>query len=60
MAVELKTIMENYKTDEDIGQESETNLENTLDFDRYGQYEFVHCGECGEPIIGHKQEKCRS
>ena len=54
MAVELKTITENYKTDDEIANELETNLEYALDFDRYGQYEFVLCGECGGLRIGHK------
>ena len=59
MVIELKTIVDKYKTDEDIVTETETNLENVLDFDRHGRYDFVHCGTCGGPVLGHKPEKCR-
>merc|ERR1712120_33444 len=32
-----------------------------LDFDRTwnGKYEFLRCGECNGPILGHRAEKCR-
>ena len=32
-----------------------------MDFDRTwnGKYEFVRCGECNGPMLGHRAEKCR-
>ena len=32
-----------------------------MDFDRTwnGKYEFVRCGECNRPMLGHRAEKCR-
>ena len=59
MVIELKEIVENYKNDDDLVAELETDLDNLLDFDRYGRYEFVRCGNCGGPRLGHRQEKCR-
>ena len=59
MVIELKEIVDNYKNDDDLAAESETDLDNLLDFDRYGRYEFVRCGRCGGPRLGHRQKKCR-
>ena len=59
MVVELIDITDNYKIDEDIVAETGSDLENVLDFDRNGRYEFVHCGTCGGPMLGHKSVKCR-
>ena len=57
--VELKDITDNYKTDEDIIVETGIDIENVLDFNRNGEFKFVHCGSCGGPILGHKSVKCR-
>ena len=51
--------MDNYKNDEDIVAKTGDDIENVLDFDQNGRYEFVHCGSCGGPILGHKLVKCR-
>ena len=50
---------ENYLKHDDIEKELVSiKLENYLDFDRYGSYEFAHCGTCGGPILGHMEVKC--
>ena len=59
MVIQLKDIVDNYKTNEDIIAETDNDIKNVLDFFRFGQYEFVHCGFCGGPRLGHKSEKCR-
>ena len=50
-----QNITDNYKNDDDIVAKTGDNIENVLDFDRNGRYEFVHCGSCGGPILGHKE-----
>ena len=57
--VELKEIEDNYKMDEDIVVETGNDIENVLDFNINGEYQFVHCVTCGGPILGHKLVKCR-
>ena len=59
MTKDLKDIIDNYKKDDEIITELGNELENVLEFDRNGRYEFFHCGTCGGPILGHKAEKCR-
>ena len=59
MANNLKIINDNYKSDDDIAKELDSNLENILDFDKLGKYEFIHCGICGGLIIGHIEVKCQ-
>ena len=54
----LKIINDNYKSDDDIAQELDSNLENVLEFNKLGEYKFIHCGTCGGPIIGHIEAKC--
>ena len=56
--VELKEITENYKTDEDIVVETGNGIENFLNFNQNGEFRFIHCGSCGGPILGHKQNNC--
>ena len=36
-------------------------MKNVLGLDRNlnGKFEFLHCGSCGRPILGHWAEKCR-
>ena len=50
-----------YKDDTDIINELTNTLEVVVDFDRTwnGKYEFVRCGECNGPMLGHRAEKCR-
>ena len=51
--VDLKEITDNYKMDEDIVIETGNDIENVLDFNRNGEFRFIHCGLCGGPILGH-------
>ena len=47
--------------DNEIVNELGLDVENVLDLDRTlnGKFEFLHCGECGGPLLGHRAEKCR-
>ena len=51
----------NFKDDEDIINELANSPEAVIDFDRTwnGRFEFVRCGECNGPMLGHRAEKCR-
>ena len=60
MTMELDTIICNYKTDDGIVYDLEKCLEQCLDFDRYGRYNFIHCEFCGGPELGHRYDKCRN
>ena len=40
----LKDISDNYKMNEDIVVETGNDIENVLDFNRNGEFKFVHCG----------------
>ena len=61
MSVTLKTMKKDCKSDENIINELIKTLEAVVDFDRIwnGKYEFVRCGECNGPMLGHRAEKCR-
>jgi hypothetical protein len=50
-----------YKDDKDIMNELTNSPEAVIDFDRTwnGKFEFVRCGECNGPMLGHRAEKCR-
>ena len=55
----INTIKENYNKHDDIAKELDNvKLENFLDFDNNGGYEFAHCGTCGGPLLGHLEAKC--
>ena len=57
----LETMRKDYKADEDIINELIKTPELVVDFDITwnGKYEFVKCGECNGPMLGHRAEKCR-
>ena len=61
MSVTLETMRKDYKTNEDIINELLKTPEAVVDFDRKwnGKYDFVRCGECNGPMLGHRAEKCR-
>ena len=61
MSVTLETMRKDYKADEDIINELIKTLELVGDFDRTwnGKQEFVRCGDCNGPMLGHRAEKCR-
>ena len=49
----------NYKKDGDIAHElRHVDLENFLDFDCNGRYEFARCETCDGPLLGHLEVKC--
>ena len=57
----METMRKDYKSDEDIINELMKTSEAVVDFDRTwnGKYDFVRCGECNGPMVGHRAEKCR-
>ena len=61
MLTTLETMRKDYKDDADIINELTNTPEVVVDFDRTwnGKYEFVRCGECNGPMLGHRAEKCR-
>ena len=61
MTTTLETMRKDYKDDTDIINELNNTPEAVVDFDRTwnGKYEFVRCGECNGPMLGHRAEKCR-
>ena len=61
MSVKLETMRKDYMTDENIINVLIKTLELVVDFERTwnGEYEFVRCGECNGPLLGHRAEKCR-
>ena len=59
MATNINVILDDYKNHDDIATEQENvELENFLDFDYYGKYEFAHCGICSGSLLGHMKMKC--
>ena len=49
----------NYKKDSEIEEEMKNVvIENFLDFDVTGRYEFARCEDCNGPLIGHMKAKC--
>ena len=61
MSNTLEAMRKDYKDDADIINELTNTPEAVVDFDRTwnGKYEFVRCGECNGPMLGHRAEKCR-
>ena len=57
----MEVMRKDYKSDEDIFDELMKTPEAFVDFDRTwnGRYEFVRCGDCNRPTLGHWGEKCR-
>ena len=57
----LETMRKDYKDDTDIINELTNAQEAVVNFDRTwnGKYEFLRCGECNGPMLGHRAEKCR-
>ena len=55
----MNSLQKNYKSDNDIQKElANVNLDNFLDFDYHGQFEFVRCAFCDGPLLGHLEAKC--
>ncbi len=51
----------NYKKEEDIAIDIQTNgLNEYVEFNNVGRYEFYKCRSCDGPILGHMKNKCRS
>merc|ERR1711942_82538 len=61
MSITLEQMRKDYKDDKDIMNELTNSPEAVIDFDRTwnGKFEFVRCGECNGPMLGHRAEKCR-
>ena len=49
-----------YKKIEEIQAEIRSvYIENFLEFDNNGRYNFYKCESCGGPMLGHIEAKCR-
>ena len=61
MSNTLEAMRKDYKDDTDMINELTNSPEAVVDFDRTWnrKYEFVRCGECNGPMLGHRAEKCR-
>ena len=50
----------NYKKIDDITEEvRKSEIEDFLNFDNDGKYEFFKCENCDGPILGHQEVKFR-
>ena len=59
MAINMNDMKENYNNAEDIAKELDNvKLENFLDFDSNGSYEFAHCETWDGPLLGNMETKC--
>ena len=58
MANSITMIKANYKNDDEITTELDSNLHNFLEFDNNGKYELRTCEDCNGPMIGHLKVKC--
>ena len=55
----MDSMLKNYKKDAEIEAELENvNIENYLEFNYQGNYEFKECEYCTGPLLGHIQPKC--
>ena len=53
------SMKKNYKLYSEIEEEMKNVvLENFLDFDLNGRYEFASCEDCNGPLMGHMKAKC--
>ena len=53
-------MMKNYRKTEEIATDIKTHgLEEYIEFDNNGRYEFYKCKSCEGPMLGHQQNKCR-
>ena len=61
MPITMETLRKDYKSDKDIINEFMKTPEAVVNLDRTwnGKYDFVRCGECNGPMVGHRAEKCR-
>ena len=58
---DMNDLQKNYHKAEDIAKEIQNvDLENFLDFDSNGSYEFALCEKCDGPLLGHIEVKCSS
>ena len=57
--VEIDNINSNYKKDSEIQEElKNVNIENHLEFDYHGRFEFRKCEYCDGLLLGHLTQKC--
>ena len=55
----MEDIKKNYKSCSEVEEEMKiVELENFLDFDYNGKYEFASCEDCNGPLLGHLKAKC--
>ena len=58
--IEMEGIKKNYRASEDIEEElKNVDLENFLDFNYEGRYDFTRCEGCDGPLLGHMEVKCQ-
>ena len=55
MSVSLKDVIDNYKGDNEVVTELGLDGNNVIDLERAlnGKFEFLNCGTCGGPLLGH-------
>ena len=57
----INEMKKNYKKSEEITTDIKTHgLDEYLEFDNTGRYEFYKCESCEGPMLGHLQNKCRN
>ena len=55
----IEVMKNNYKKLEDISADvKDHGIDEYLDFNNLGRFEFFHCEECTGPMLGHIQTKC--
>ena len=54
----MENMKSNYKKEGEIQEEMKgVVIENFLDFDNNGRYEFMKCADCNGPMMGHLKVK---
>ena len=57
--VKMENMKSNYKRESEIEEEMKNVvIENFLDFDVNGKYEFARCEDCNGLLMGHLKVKC--
>ena len=55
----MEGLKKNYRSVIDIEEElKNVDLDNFLDFDQNGKYEFARCEGCDGSLLGHLEVKC--
>ena len=61
MIENINEMKNNYKKIDDITYKiRHSEIEDLVEFDNNGKYEFIRCETCDGPILGHIEAKCRN